>query len=289
MKILVSNDDGINARGIHELVSALAQTEGAEIYVSAPHMQRSAAGHGMTLRESLFVREVEFEGAVRAYEVSGTPTDCVKMGLYLLEEQGIKIDMVFSGINHGGNLGTDVIYSGTVAAALEGAIHGYPAVAVSVDIPQGETEPQHFEYAAQLTAKFAEHGFDKLSGTEKRSSGMEKEDREKSEFCGISKNTVININVPDLPADEIKGVKTLPLGPREYSDEYTVKETKDGKNEYGYRGMIVDIIGLPENLDAVQILNGYATVTPLKADLTDYALMDDIAALTDSVAGSIVK
>lgn len=274
MKILVSNDDGINARGIHELVSALARTEGAEIYVSAPHMQRSAAGHGMTLRESLFVREVEFEGAVRAYEVSGTPTDCVKMGLYLLEEQGIKIDMVFSGINHGGNLGTDVIYSGTVAAALEGAIHGYPAVAVSVDIPQDETEPQHFEYAAQLAAKFAEHGFDKFA---------------ERGFCGISKNTVININVPDLPADEIKGVKTLPLGPREYSDEYTVKETKDGKNEYGYRGMIVDIIGLPENLDAVQILNGYATVTPLKADLTDYALMDDIAALTDSVAGSIVK
>lgn len=274
MKILVSNDDGINARGIHELVSALAQTEGAEIYVSAPHMQRSAAGHGMTLRESLFVREVEFEGAVRAYEVSGTPTDCVKMGLYLLEEQGIKIDMVFSGINHGGNLGTDVIYSGTVAAALEGAIHGYPAVAVSVDIPHGETEPQHFEYAAQLAAKFAEYGFDKFA---------------ERGFCGISKNTVININVPDLPADEIKGVKTLPLGPREYSDEYTVKETKDGKNEYGYKGMIVDIIGLPENLDAVQILNGYATVTPLKADLTDYALMDDIAALTDSVAGSIVK
>lgn len=96
MKILVANDDGINARGIHELVSALSRV--AEVYVSAPHVQRSAAGHGMTLSGSLFVREVEFEGAEKAYEVSGTPADCVKIGLYLLKRQGVEIDMVFSGI-----------------------------------------------------------------------------------------------------------------------------------------------------------------------------------------------
>jgi len=92
MRILVSNDDGINARGIHELVAALSNV--AEVYVSAPHIQRSAAGHGMTLTGSLFVRETAFAGAVKAYEVSGTPADCVKVGIYLLKEQGIEIDMV---------------------------------------------------------------------------------------------------------------------------------------------------------------------------------------------------
>lgn len=254
-KILVANDDGIGARGIHELVAALSKV--AEVYVSAPHMQRSATGHSMTMYSNLFVREVPFEGAVKAYEVSGTPADCVKMGIYLLKEQKIEIDMVFSGINHGSNLGSDTLYSGTVSAAIEGNIKGYPAVALSV----ASFEPQHFEYAAMLATRFAEKGYGR-----------------------IGKNTTININVPNKAVSEIKGVKTALLGPKEYLEEYLPQGISEGRNEYKYCGTELDIIGLFSPKPDVMLINeGYATVTPLKADFTDYELMDETEKLMKEI------
>lgn len=276
MRILVSNDDGINARGIHELVAALSNV--AEVYVSAPHIQRSAAGHGMTLTGSLFVRETAFAGAVKAYEVSGTPADCVKVGIYLLKEQGIEIDMVFSGINHGGNLGTDTLYSGTVSAALEGNLKGYPAVAVSVDLAGSKDEPQHFEYAAQLAVKFAKWGF-----------GENKDAKEeKGGFSKFGRNITLSINVPNLPAADIKGVKTGILAKRAYLDNYTNAAeagsyAEEGKTEYTYGGTLVNMKYVPDNCDVGFIAKGYATVTPLKTDLTDYELIDDISAITDII------
>ncbi|PWM66947.1 MAG: 5'/3'-nucleotidase SurE [Eubacteriales Family XIII. Incertae Sedis bacterium] len=300
MKILVANDDGINARGIHELVSALSRV--AEVYVSAPHVQRSAAGHGMTLSGSLFVREVEFEGAEKAYEVSGTPADCVKIGLYLLKRQGVEIDMVFSGINHGGNLGTDTLYSGTVSAALEGNLKGYPAVAVSVDLAGRGGEPQYFEYAAELAVKFAEWGF---SGTYGCAGIGENCGENERGFAKFGKNITLNINVPDLPAAAIKGVKTGVLAKRAYLDNYMDitesgsegdgnsadrsihKESdndKEGKTEYSYGGNLIDQIGLPEICDAVIIAGGYAAVTPIHTDLTDFSILGDISIITEFIA-----
>ena len=133
MNVLITNDDGIRARGLRELMDALREQAGMTVYICAPDGQRSASGHGITMTDPIMVEEVEIKGAELAFQTSGLPADCVKIGVELLERAGVHLDMVFSGINHGGNLGTDTLYSGTVAGAIEGSICGYPSVAVSVD------------------------------------------------------------------------------------------------------------------------------------------------------------
>ena len=151
MNILLANDDGIDARGIHELADALKGL--GDLYISAPDSQRSASGHGITVSQPITVTETTFPGATGAFRMSGTPADCVKLGVKLLQKEGIKIDMVFSGINHGGNLGTDTLYSGTVSAALEGTICGIQSVAVSVNSHEVKT----FEYAKILARRTCEN------------------------------------------------------------------------------------------------------------------------------------
>ena len=128
LKVLISNDDGIHATGIQTLAAKLSQHH--EVYVVAPDRERSAMGHALTLHKPIRVEEVEMKFPVKqAFSTSGTPSDCVKLALNALLD--VEIDVVVSGINHGPNLGSDVIYSGTVSAALEGAIHGIPSIAVS--------------------------------------------------------------------------------------------------------------------------------------------------------------
>ena len=139
MNILVVNDDGINAAGINKLVQALSRV--ADVYVFAPDGQRSAKSHSLTLTDCVYMTPVDFPGAVKAYTLSGTPADCTKFGLQLLEDEGIRVDMVYSGINMGSNLGRDTLYSGTIGAAAEAALDGYKAVAVSVD----SHTPTYFE------------------------------------------------------------------------------------------------------------------------------------------------
>lgn len=247
MNILVSNDDGIKAQGICELVKALSK--GANIYVSAPHVQRSAAGHSITTRDELEIREVPFENAVLAFEVTGTPADCVKLGISVLRERGIDIDMVFSGINHGGNLGTDTLYSGTVSAAIEGCICGVPAVAVSVN----DHEAVNFEPAANLAYSVM------------------------NKVCGkLDKKTVLNINLPDVPQSELKGVKITTLGPREYDEWFKANVGEDGVKRYSYTGKPVFYTDLPSNLDVVAVQDGFASITPLRYDLTNYELVKEV-------------
>lgn len=247
MNILVSNDDGINARGIKELVAALAKI--AAIYVCAPHIQRSASGHGITIGKPLQINEVEFENATLALEFTGTPADCVKLGLNVLKERGISIDMVFSGINHGGNLGTDTLYSGTVSAAIEGCICGVPAVAVSVD----DHSPSHFELACELAVRAGQKAFGK-----------------------INNKTVLNINTPNLPKEEIKGVKITKLGAREYDDWFEPRVNDEGETMFWYSGKPVVYEGLPGDIDVVAIQEGYASITPLQYDLTNHGLMEEV-------------
>ena len=248
MNVLVANDDGIQSRGIYELVRALS--EKADVYVCAPDGQRSASGHGITVSSAITVEETDFPEARMAFKISGTPADCVKLGMQLMEERNIKIDMVYAGINHGGNLGTDTLYSGTVSAALEGTICGVPSVAVSVN----SHEAEYFEFACELALKAMEN-----------------------EYGRISPDTVININTPDLPADEIKGVKYTSLGRREYKNEFKTPDgCHDGKMIYRYGGEPVVYHGLPNNTDVIAMQEGYATITPLHRDLTDYRLLDKI-------------
>lgn len=247
MNILVTNDDGINARGIMELVAALSGK--ATVYVFAPDGQRSASGHGITVSKPIIGEEVEFEGAAFAMQLSGTPVDCVKLGMRIMEQKNIKIDMVFSGINHGGNYGTDTLYSGTVSAAIEGSICGVPSVAVSVN----SHEAQHFDYACHLAVEAMEKAGDRMSP-----------------------DTVLNINVPDLPREDISGLRYATLGNREYVEFFSPVETEDGKTAYRYTGEPVVYEGLPDTIDVIAMQQGYATITPLHRDLTDYRLMDEI-------------
>lgn len=247
MNILVTNDDGINAAGIRSLVTVLSSE--ADIYVCAPHTQRSAAGHGITVGKPIEVEEVEYEHAVKAYSIAGTPADCVKIGTKILLDQDIKIDMVFSGINLGGNLGTDTLYSGTVSAAIEGSLCGIPSVAVSVN----GHHATHFELACELALGACRNGFEKMDA-----------------------KTVLNINTPDLPKEEIKGVKYTRLGAREYKEWFRPTTGENGKTQYWYEGNPVFYEGLPDDIDVISMQDGYASITPLQYDMTNYGLVEEI-------------
>ncbi len=247
MNLLLVNDDGINARGIHELAEALAPD--AAIYVCAPDGQRSASGHGITVSQYITVQEEKFECAEYALSTSGTPADCVKLGIEIFEKQGVKIDMVFSGINHGGNLGTDTLYSGTVSAAIEGSICGVPSAAVSVNSHQAE----HFEYACHLAREVMNKAYGRFSP-----------------------ETVLNINTPNLPMEEIRGLRYTTLGNREYKNFFSLADMGDGKTGYRYTGEPVIYEDLPETIDVMAMQKGYASITPIHRDLTSYRMVEEV-------------
>ncbi|MDR1135763.1 MAG: 5'/3'-nucleotidase SurE [Clostridiales Family XIII bacterium] len=247
MNILLTNDDGIDAAGLRQLADALGRA--ASIYVCAPKEQKSASGHGITVIKRLNFREVKYPGAARAIEIDGTPADCVKVGLYRLKQDGILIDKVFSGINHGSNLGTDTLYSGTVGAAMEGALNMKPSVAVSVDA----RNPIFFEAASRLALSAAAlpieaHGH----------------------------RTVLNINVPDAPPNEIKGVKITRLGVMEYTEEFNEEYSSEEDRGYWYAARQVFTRNGAPDVDVTEHRRGYATITPLQSDLTDEGLIKEM-------------
>ena len=254
MNILVSNDDGIQAEGLQILVKALSRVPGNRVYVSAPDGQRSACGHGITMTVPIVVRDgADVEGAVWAQALSGTPADCVKFGISRLKkEQNVDIDVVFSGINHGGNIGSDVFYSGTVSAAAEGVLCHVPAVAMSVGTPSPTTE------MLKNCAAMAEQLCRQVIPT-------------------LDRRTVVNINYPGIPPEEIKGVKVTRLGPREYAERFDLMENPKGQKYYWYCGDMVVYNNLPEDLDVMADQDGYVSVTPLQLDLTDFGMLEKAA------------
>lgn len=243
MNILAVNDDGIQSPGLAALVGALA--EAADVYVCAPDGQRSAKSHAVTLGQEVLIQPVNFPGAKEAYQISGTPADCTKIGLQFFREAGIEIDMVYSGINMGSNLGRDTLYSGTVGAAAEAALSGYHAVAVSADSHQAT----HFEAAGKLAVDVMERIFGKMDPS-----------------------VVISINVPDLPKEEIRGIKYVPLGDRYYDDKFHQTE----KNRYILSGEPADFSACEAELDVTAARDGYAVITPLQFDFTDYKSLKTI-------------
>ena len=238
MRILIANDDGIQAEGIRALAEALA--EKGNVYVVAPDTQRSASSHALSIHGEMYAEEVtDFPGAERAWKLSGTPADCVKLGLEILRRKGIETDIVYAGINHGANLGTDTMYSGTVSAAAEGMFAGYPAVAVSVC----SHFPKHFEAACSLAVKAFDHAM---------------------ETAG--KGYLISINTPNLPQEEIKGVRTARLGQMTY-DEWFEEEAEMC---FRYVGEPVKRTDHDEDIDVRLIEDGWATISTIKYDLNDY-------------------
>ena len=246
INILVTNDDGFGKAGLAALVDALS--ERANVYVSVPDTERSAKSHSITMKRAIHIKRVEMNNAIYAMTTDGTPADCVKAGLNVLHENGVEIDAVFSGINHGANLGVDTLYSGTVAGAIEGSLCGKPGVSVSVCSHQAT----HFKYAAELAVKC----IDKLEG-----------------------NRVLSINVPDIPYEEIKGVRVTALGKIDYKPWFNVEEGSDEIEKldvyYRYRGK-PEYFETDESIDTVAVEHGYASISPLDYDFSDFRYIEEM-------------
>ena len=265
MKILVSNDDGIVASGIRALVEALSREN--DVYVIAPDRERSAAGHSLTLHSPLRVEELEPRlGVKRNWVTTGTPGDCVKLALNAILAEDEKPDVVISGINHGPNLGTDILYSGTVSCAIEGAILGYPSIAMS--LASMNYEPENFVLAANFITKF----LPKLMNV------------------NLPPKSVLNINVPALDAEDIAGIAVTELGTRMFTDEYERRVDPRGKVYYWMAGEFIKS-DPTDGTDINAIRNNMISITPLTFDITKHELMpqlrkelcnQDICSLFDS-------
>jgi 5'-nucleotidase len=243
MHLLISNDDGINAPGI-QVLSDRMQTLG-KVTIVAPDQNRSGASNSLTLESPVRLRKT----GARTFSVSGTPTDCVHIALTGLLEKDP--DIVVSGINAGANLGDDVIYSGTVAAAMEGRFLGLPAIAVSLVFSD---RPMHYETAAEAVALVVER---------------------------LSKNplpadTILNINVPDLPRHEIRGFEVTRLGHRHRAEPVVKMHDPRGRPIYwiGPAGPEQDA-GPGTDFDAVR--RGFISITPIHVDLTRYQALDQVS------------
>jgi len=248
MKLLLSNDDGVFASGIKALAAELSKDH--EVFVSAPDRERSAVSRAMTLFSPLRAKRTQIADLpdVRAFAVSGTPVDCVRLALGNLAPNP---DLVVSGINLGPNLGTDVLYSGTVAAAHEAALLGYQSIAVSCLSYDGEYIETAARVAAMAVKYLAKYPLD---------------------F-----GTLLNVNVPAVPFEELKGIKAVPLGIQQYALEFVEREDPmDRKYYWAPRGCTTCSDGL--DVDVRWANEGYVTVTPLTYDLTHTARLKDMAA-----------
>lgn len=238
--ILISNDDGINSEGLHKLHETLKEL--GEVFVVAPDRDQSAVSHSLSLYRPLRIEQI----SDNVYTVDGTPTDCINIAVNgILKEN--KPDIVVSGINKGENLGDDITYSGTVSAAMEGALLGVPSVAVSL-ATKANFNFDAAAYYAKLIAGYV------LSSN-------------------LPADTILNVNIPPLPREEIKGILVTRQGKRVYGEPIVEKVDPRGKKYYwigGYELGSVDI----ENSDIAAVKLGYVSVTPISLDLTDYGFLD---------------
>jgi 5'-nucleotidase len=246
MKVLLTNDDGIAATGLQTLRRALLEVPGVELATIAPDTNRSATARSITTRTPLWVDEIEFEDGTTGFATDGTPVDCVRFAwLGLIEGPP---DLIVSGINHGSNLGDDITYSGTVAAAFEGVVLGIPAIAVSQQAASGEMDfsvddAYDFTQAAAFTARLVEE----------------------LEHVSIPVGTVLNVNAPGRDA---RGVRVCRPGKRVYRDELELVEEDDGRRRFRIYGKAP---GYEEEAgtDFEAVSQDHFAVTPLHFDLTD--------------------
>ncbi len=252
MKVLLTNDDGIDAEGLQALRRALLRVPDIELVVIAPDGNRSAMARSITTRRPLWVQEVDFGDGTHGYATDGTPVDCVRLATLGLVE-GFEAQLIVSGINHGTNLGDDITYSGTVAAAFEGVLLGLPAIAVSQQSSARTTDfrPDQlfdFERGAQFVARLVEEIDD----------------------VPLPPGTLLNIN---CPAGEAERVKIARLGKRIYRDELKLTSSGDGRTQYWIYGPDPGFHD-ESGTDFAAIGEGHIAVTPLHFDLTDTAGMD---------------
>lgn len=252
MRILITNDDGITAPGIRSLMKILPREH--ELIVIAPDRERSATGHSLTLHKPLRVKKEEESHNLRAWSSTGTPTDCIKLALCsFLEEKEVdkNFDVVITGINNGPNLGADILYSGTVNAAIEGAIYSIPSIAVSLS--SGEEELKNFDNAAEFLLILLK----KLPSLE------------------LPDNTVLNINYPPNTPPDIDKVRVSVLGKRMYDDNYEKRKDPRGKVYYWLTGSPIIKGEIPES-DVSAVNKGYISLTPIHFNLTDKELIESL-------------
>lgn len=247
MKVLLTNDDGVTATGLNVLRRALLDVPGVELAVIAPDSNRSATARSITFHEPLTVEEVEFGDGTSGFATSGTPVDCVRFAALGLID--FEPELIVSGINHGANLGDDITYSGTVAAAFEGIMLSLPAIAVSQQL--GGDGDLDFDQPAAFVARLVEE----------------------LERVPMPEGTLLNVNAPPT---EARGVRACRLGKRIYHDRMELDGEQDGRRSYriytgepGYQ--------YEEGTDFAAIADGYIAVTPLHFDLTDQAGIEQLS------------
>lgn len=249
MHILVTNDDGVLAPGI--LVLAQAMRPLGQVTILAPDHNWSASGHVKTIERPLRVKVVKLEDGSTAWASDGAPSDCVSLATHGFVEE--KIDLVVSGINPYANVGHDVTYSGTVTAAMEATIWEIPAIAFSLDQPESNTSPVDYTPAAQVAQRVARAVI----------------------RYGLPKNVLLNVNIPFLPAEQIKGFRISRMGLRVYHDKLDKRTDPRGRPYYWIIGE--SPTGVPERgTDVGTLAEGYVSITPIQLDLTAYSLMPEI-------------
>ena len=258
MHLLITNDDGIHAEGIQTLVRVIMENYANwRLSVIAPDRERSAVGHAITMHKPLRVEEIpfSFNEKLKGYAVNGTPSDCVKLAVEAILEE--KPDLVISGINRGSNLGTDVLYSGTVSAAVEGTILGIPSIAMSLT---GSGSRDDFIYAALFAAALIPA---LVAGK-------------------LDKATLININVP-VDTASIRGVRVTSLGNRRYCNAFEKRTDPRGMIYYWMAGEAVDDDCDLTESDTKAIRDSYISVTPLHLQLTNRAAMPKLQEIIDNM------
>ncbi|OPX84059.1 5'/3'-nucleotidase SurE [Pelotomaculum sp. PtaB.Bin117] len=242
MRILISNDDGINAEGIIQLRKSLEDQ--AEVFVVAPDRERSATGHKITMHRPLRVKEQSYPGTnSKGWAVDGTPSDCVKLGLEALLP--VPPDLVVAGINLGPNLGTDVLYSGTVSAAIEGIINDVPAIAISL----ASYEFQDFTYSGKFIKKLV------------------------TKCKELHGGILLNINIPPgVP----RGIRITKLGNRRYTNVFYKRTDPRGGTYFWMAGEPFDVDGNDPDTDVWAVNEGFISITPVHYDLTNYTVLDDV-------------
>lgn len=245
MKLLISNDDGVFANGIRALADTLA-IAGHQVWVVCPDRERSATGHGLTLHKPIRAESVEdvFHPEIQAWACSGTPSDCVKLALgAILEEPP---DLVLSGINQGANLGTDVLYSGTVSAAMEGVIEGIPSIALSLTSFASHNFGPAAQFAQQLVTTLDQHP--------------------------LTMPLLLNVNIPAIAADKIKGSVIARQGIRRYIDLFEKRVDPRGKTYYWLAGEVLEAVEHDQDsyqllADQLQRLNDFACLDQIPTDV----------------------
>ena len=244
--ILITNDDGFTAKGLNELIDVAKQF--GELLVVAPDQPQSGMGHAITVNNPIRFHQTDYYKEITGYQCSGTPVDCIKAGMYLLKDR--KPDLILSGINHGSNVSTNVLYSGTMSAAVEGALEGIPSIGFS------------------LTNYASDANFN-------ASKAIVKEIVGKAILNKMKKGICLNVNIPDVELSKIKGIKTCRQGEAFWDDTFDERVDPLGKKYYWLTGSFKSHED-SEDTDVNQLNNNYVTVVPTQFDMTAHKSIGEI-------------